>query len=323
MNEDDILEISEKGEILKRTNRKGEGPNLYRNWNPIGLGFGPNGQRIVELPFEVYSYDKNYEVLQQFRIMSPLPIRANTPFGKPPYYQSNDTTYLLVGPSNYFTATYLIHNQEGKDTLQNFYQLNMKTGDIKSVVPYADNSIYNSTENIYPELMGKSFFIDHEKNELAVVQNLDTDILIYNLPGLTLNRAIPITHSEFLTYDPLPIGTPFSDERAITLNKLSARNQKLFNLGDNTFLLQYFTGISQTEYDSRNSEEIPYVGQFDENEQRLLIFKDGKQLTQELPGIKSSLKFTLPDNKILAQEPENSDIEEEFTRFSIYQLQKN
>ncbi|SFT64949.1 hypothetical protein SAMN04489724_1407 [Algoriphagus locisalis] len=321
--EDDLLEISETGEILKRTNRKGEGPNLYGNWNPIGLGFGPNGQRIVELPFAVFSYDKNYEVLQQFRIMSPLPIRANTPFGKPPYYQNSDTTFLLVGPSNYFTATYLIHNQEGKDTLQNFYQLNMQNGNVKSVIPYAENSIYNSTENIYPELMGKSFSVDHEKNELAVVQNLDTDILIYDLPGLTLNRTIPISHSEFLTYDPLPIGTPFSDERAITLNKLSARNQKLFSFGDNTYLLQYFTGISQAEYESRNSEEDPYVGQFDENEQRILIFKDGKQLTHELPGIKSSLKFTLPDNKILVQEPENSDIEEEFTRFSIYQLQKN
>lgn len=322
-NEDDILEISEKGEILKRINRKGEGPNLYGSWNPIGLGFGPNGQRIVELPFRVFSYDENYEVVKEFGIMSPLPIRANTPFGKPPYFHSKDTTFLLVGPSNYFTATYLIHNQEGKDTLQNFYQLNMQTGSVKSVVPYTDNSIYNSTENIFPELMAKSFFVDHQNNELAVVQNLDPEILIYDLPQLTVNRNIPISYSEFLTYSPLPIGTSFSDERAIALNRLSARNQRLFNFEDQTYLLQYFTGITEAEYESRNSEDDPYVGQNDESEQRLLIFKDGKQIPQELTGIKGGLKFTLPDNKILVQEPENSDIEEEFTRFSIYQLQKN
>ena len=169
--------------------------------------------------------------------------------------------------------------------------------------------------------MGKSFFIDHEKNELAVVQNLDTEILIYDLPELAFNRSIPITHSEFTTYVPLPIGTPFSDEKAIALNRLSARNQKLFNMGDNIYLLQYFTGISQAEFDSRNSEEDPYVGQFDENEQRVVIFKEEKQHSKELKGIKGSIKFTLPNNKLLVQDPENSDIEEEFTRFSIYQLQ--
>ncbi|MDR7130441.1 hypothetical protein J2X69_002791 [Algoriphagus sp. 4150] len=323
INEDDILEISEKGQILKRVHKKGDGPGNYGNWNPIGLGFGPTEERIVELPFAVFSYDKNYEVIHKHRIMSPLPIRANTPLGRPPFYQLADTTYLLVGPSNYLTATLLIHNQEGKDTLQNFYQLNMQTGSVKSVISYEDNSIYNSTENIYPELMGKSFFADHESNEFAVVQNLDTEILIYDLPELTLSRSIQIAHSEFLTYPPLPIGTSFSDERTIVLNKLSARNQKLLNLGDKTYLLQYFTGISQAEYDSRNSEEAPYIGRFDTSEQRILIFKNGKQIPHELSGIDGSLIISLPDSKILVQEPENSELEEEFTRFSIYQLQPN
>lgn len=323
INEDDILEISENGEILNRAHKKGDGPGNYGNWNPIGLGFGPDGQRIVELPFRVMNYDKNYDVIYDNGIMSPLPIRANTPLGRPPYFQSKDTTFLLVGPSNYLTATYLIHDQEGKDTLQNFYQLNLHTGSVKSVVPYEANSIYNSTKNIYPELMGKSFFIDHENNELVLVQNLDSDILVYSLPDLSLKRTIPITHSEFKTYSPLPIGTPFSDERVVALNRLSARNQKLFNLGNNTYALQYFTGISQAEHDSRNSEEDPYLGRFDTEEQRILIFKDGKQIPQELPGIDGSLIISLPDSKILVQERENSEIEEEFTRFSIYQLQTN
>ena len=50
INEDDLVEISESGEILNRAHRKGDGPSNYGNWNPIGLGFGPEGQRIVELP---------------------------------------------------------------------------------------------------------------------------------------------------------------------------------------------------------------------------------------------------------------------------------
>ncbi|WP_339757677.1 hypothetical protein [Algoriphagus aquimarinus] len=320
LNEDDILEISENGEIINRVHRKGDGPNFYGTWNPIGLGFGPNGQRIVELPFQVISYNKDYEIEQSHRIMSPLPIRANTPLGRPPYYQKNDTTFLLVGPSNYLTATYLIHNLEGKDTLQNFYQLNMLTGRTETVVPYEANSIYNSTENIYPELMGKSFFIDLDSNELALVQNLDTEILIYNLPDLSLKRSIPIIHSEFQSYSPVPIGTPFSDENVLVLNRLAARNQKLLKLDGNTYVLRYFTGISQSEYDSRNTEEKPYIGQFDESEQRIVIFKNDKQISTELAGIKGSLILALPKNRILVQESENPDFEEEFTRFSIYQL---
>ncbi|PZX48913.1 hypothetical protein [Algoriphagus chordae] len=323
LNEDDILEISEDGAILNRAHRKGDGPDHYGTWNPIGLGFGPNGQRIVELPFQVISYNKNYEIEQSHRIMSPLPIRANTPLGRPPYYQKQDTTFLLVGPSNYLTAGHLIHNQEGKDTLQNFYQLNMQTSAVKTVIPYEENSIYNSTENIYLELMGKSFFIDHESNELVLVQDLESEILVYNLSDLSLSRSIPISHSEFIRYSPVPIGTPFSDENALTLSRLGARNQKLFNLGNYTYVLQYFTGITQAEYDSRNSEEDPYVGRFDESEQRILIFKEGKQASTELSGIDGSLVLSLPDNKFLVQERENSEIEEEVTRFSIYQLQIN
>ncbi|TXE12446.1 hypothetical protein [Algoriphagus aquimarinus] len=323
INEDDILEISEDGKILNRAHRKGDGPDLYGTWNPIGLGFGPNGQRIVELPFQVISYNKNYEIKQSHRIMSPLPIRANTPLGRPPYYQKNDTTFLLVGPSNYLTATYLIHNIEGKDTLQNFYQLNLQTGAVKTVVPYESNSIYNSTESIYSELMGKSFFIDHENNELVLVQNLDNEILIYSLSDLSLKRSIQIAHSEFKTYSPVPIGTQFPDPNVLQLSRLSARNQKLLNFGDNTYLLQYFTGISQAEYDGRNSEENPYVGPLDETEQRIIIFEGEKQISKELPGITGSLILPLPGNKILVQERENTEIEEEFTRFSIYQLQSN
>lgn len=323
LNENDILEISKGGEILKRTNKTGDGPGNYGNWNPMGLGFGPASQRIVELPFQVISYDKNYQVVYDHRIASPLPIKTSTPLGKPPYYLHNDTTLLLIGPSNYLTATYLIQNQLAKDTLQNFYQLNLQTGSVKSIVPYEGTSIYNSTENIYPELMGKSFFIDNEKNELVLAQNLDSEILIYSLPDLSLKQTIPITYSEFQTYSPVPIGTQFPDPNVLQLSRLSARNQKLLNLGDNIYALQYFTGISQAEYDSRNSEDEHYIGQFDETEQRILIFKNGKQASKELVGINGSLILSLPDNKILVQERETTEFEEEFTRFTIYQLQTN
>ncbi|MCE7055652.1 hypothetical protein LZF95_13275 [Algoriphagus sp. AGSA1] len=321
LTEDDILEISEEGEILRREHKKGEGPGLYGNRNPTGLCFGPNGQRFVELPFQIISYDQDYEIIHQQRLLSPLPIRTSTPLGRPPYFQHNDTTKLLVGPSNYISANYLIHTKEGKDTLQNFYELNLLSGAVKSVVSYEPTSIYNSTEKIYSGLMGKSFFIDHHNNELVLVHNLEKEILIYELPDFSLKRSIPISHSQFKTYSPIPLGSNPSDNNQDELGRLSAHNQKLFDMSDGFYLLQYFTGISQAEYDSRHTEEKPYVGKFDPQEQRIILFKNGKQLSPELDALDGSLIISLPDNKILVQERENTEIEEEFTRFYIYQLQ--
>lgn len=321
--DDLILEISTSGEILKRISRKGDGPNNYGNWNPIGLAFGPNHERIVELPFQVIAYDSAFTIQNAHRIMSPLPIRTNTPLGKTPYFESQDSLQLLVGPSNYLTASYLIRNQEGKDTLQNFYQLNLQSGKTKTVLPYDENSVYEKTENLYSGLMGKTFFIDHEKNELVLVQELDPEILIYQLPDLSLIKRIPIQYSEFLTHSPLPIDTPFDNPQLINLSRLSGRNRKLIHLDKDLILLQYFTGITEAEFESRNSEVSPYSGVQDASEQRILIFKEGKLLPMELPGIEGNIITSLPGNRILVQELENQEKEEEFTRFLIYQLQTN
>ncbi|WP_040302653.1 hypothetical protein [Algoriphagus machipongonensis] len=321
--EDDILEISATGKILKRVNKKGDGPGKYGNWNPMALAFGPNGQRIVELPFQVVAYDSDFNPVHSQNIMSPLPIRTNLPLGKTPYYQSEDSTFLLVGPSNYLTASHLIRDQEGKDTLQNFYKLHLQTGAAEMVIPYDENSIYSQSNNLYAGLMGKSFFIDHKSHELALIQDLDPQILIYSLPDLNFKESIPVEYSEFKVQNPVPIGTGFDNPQVTNLSRLSARNQNLLNFGDGLYLLQYFTGISDAEYESRTSEDAPYFGTQDASEKRILIFKDGKQLPMELPGISGALVTTLPDKKLLVQEPENTETEEEFTRFSIYQLQTN
>ncbi|WP_373399391.1 hypothetical protein V8V91_06600 [Algoriphagus halophilus] len=120
---------------------------------------------------------------------------------------------------------------------------------------------------------------------MVVAQELDPEILVYQLPEFTLKNSIPINYSEFLTYNPVPIGAPFDDPQAINLARLSGRNRKLINLGNGFVLLQYFTGITESEFENRNSEENPYSAVQDASEQRILIFKDGKQLPVELPGI--------------------------------------
>jgi hypothetical protein len=320
VSQNDILEISEKGEILKRINKKGDGPEAYGNWNPVGMGFGPDSLRILEFPFYVIAFDTDYNKKYEHRYISPLPIRANMPLGSPPVYSKGDSTFLLIGPSNYLSANYLTRTQEGKDTLQNFYQMHLESGAVKSILPYETSSVYSSTDLIYFERMGKTFLIDQAKNELYLLHDVETKLRIYDLENLSLKKEIPISHSEFKAYPPLPIETEFSDSRVTLLKNNSGKNMNMLQLENETVLIRYFTGLTEAEYESRNSEEEPYAPLSDPKEQRFLILKDGVQLAGELPGIAGSLVMPLPGNRILVQEPENRDREEEFTLFSIYEL---
>lgn len=321
MVDDELLEISEEGQILKRVSKKGEGPGLYGNWNPIGMGFGPNGLRIAELPFSIFAYDSTYEIAYQQRIQSPLPIRGFGPMGRTEYFNSGDSTFFLVGPSNYLSAHYLIHNEEGRDTLKNFYQLHLQSGDMKSVVPYRSESIYKQTQDIYPELMTKTFVVNHEKNELMVLHGLEDEIEVYSLPSLQLARTIPIDHSEFLLYSPVPIETASNDERLASLRLMSARNQSLIQLDESEFLIKYFTGVSEGQFAARRADDAIYSPPSDPSEQRLLLVDDNNGSTYEMESIPGTVLFGLGERKFLVIEPENSEIEEEVTRFSIYQIQ--
>ncbi|TVP44707.1 MAG: hypothetical protein EA341_16320 [Mongoliibacter sp.] len=319
--ENDILEISPDGEILKRVNRTGDGPNNMGNWVPLGLSFGPSGERVFQLPFQLLTYDKDYSQTSNIRIQSPLPVRAYIPLGKTHYFTENDQPRYLVGPTTFLSAHLLIHNEEGRDTLQNFSLLYPESGEMKSIVPYESDSYYKKTDNIYYNRMGKSFFV--EGDELVVVQNLADEILVYDLKNnFQLKKKIPIVHSAFEQYSPLPIGTPMDDSRMKELNLMAGRNDKIFSLGNQKWLLSYYQGVSPSVYEARNSEDSPFSISKSKDKFKLLVFEDGKQTAGELSPPNGRMLFGLNNNRILVLEEPSEEVEEEFTRYSIYELKK-
>lgn len=319
---DELLLISERGEILTKESKKGEGPGLYGNWNPTGMSFGPRGDIFLEFPFTVARLSRDFEILSQTRISSPLPIRTFGPMGKTPVYELQDSTYALVGPTSFLPAHYLIMNQEGKDTLQHFAQINLQSGEQKSVIPYDTESIYRQTDQVYFELMTKTFVINQEEKELAMLTGLDPKILIYDLNTLSKKSEIPLSQNNFVTYPPLPIGTPNSHPDYIQHRFYSARNQRLIHLGEQDYLVQYFTGISEAVYLSKTAQDEGYSPQQDSEFRRVKLIKDGKDHPIELPSPEGTMILGLPDKKVLVQEPNNPEKEEEVFRFSIYQLRK-
>ncbi|EKB48980.1 hypothetical protein [Cecembia lonarensis] len=320
--QNEVLEISPEGEILKRVNRTGDGPNNYGTWNPIGLSFGPDGKRVFQFPFRLITYSTDYEIVDDFRVPSPLPIRTYRPIGKTAYFKENGNTRYLVGPSAFLSAHHLIFTEEGRDTLQNFTLLKTESGETKTVLPYEEDSYYKKTDQIYYNLMAKSYFI--EGNELFLVHNLDDAIHVYDLKDdFKLLRKIPIYHSQFEKASPLPIGIAPDDPRVKNLANLPGRNRQLLNLGDNTWILTYYKGVSQAVFEARNSEEKPFSILDQEDKLSLVVFENGKQLEGELALPDGTILFALPDKKILIKEKSNEEVEEEVTRYSIYQLVKN
>ncbi|WP_194974682.1 hypothetical protein [Aquiflexum lacus] len=319
--ENDILEISPKGEILKRVNRRGDGPNNMGNWTPLGMSFGPNGERIFQLPFQLLSYDKDYNQISNLRIQSPLPVRANIPLGQTAYFLEDGKPRYLVGPTTFLSAHLLIYNEEGRDTLQNFSLLNPESGDMKSIIPYEQESYYKKTEAIYYGRMGKSFFV--EDNELIVVHNLADEILVYDInDNFALKRTVPINHSTFEKYNPLPIGTGMDDPKMKELNFMSGKNEKLLSLGNQLWILSYFQGVTPALYEANNSEDSPFSSKKVKEKQKLLVFEKGKQIPAEIQSPRGNILFAFNGNHILVSEEPSEETEEEFTRYSVYELVK-
>lgn len=319
--ENDILEISPEGEILKRVNRRGDGPNNMGNWTPLGMSFGPNGERMFQLPFQLLSYDKDYNQIANLRIMSPLPVRANMPLGRTAYFMENGQPRYLVGPTTFLSAHLLIYNEEGRDTLQNFFLLYPESGKMKSIIPYEADSYYKKSEHIYYWRMGKSFFVDG--NELVVLHNLADDILVYDIDNdFSLKRRVPITHSSFEKYNPLPIGTVMDDPKLKELNFMAGRNEKILPLGNQLWLLSYFQGVTPAFYEANNSEESPFTSKKVSEKHKLLVFEEGQQIFEEIQKPKGTVLFSFNGTYILFQDEPSEETEEEFTMFSIYELQK-
>jgi hypothetical protein len=192
---------------------------------------------------------------------------------------------------------------------------------MKSIIPYEPDSYYKKTDNIYYNLMGKSFFV--EGDELIVLQNLADAILVYDLKdNFQLKKTIPIAHSNFEQYSPLPIGTPMDDSRMKELTFMAGRNEKIISLDDQVWLLSYYQGLSPALFESRNSEENPFSISKARDKLRLLVFENGKQVDGELNPPNGRLFFGLKGNRILVQDEPSEKVEEEFTRYSIYELRK-
>lgn len=320
--ENDILEVSKMGEIIKRVNRMGEGPNNYGSWVPVGLSFGPDNTRILQMPFFLYQYDADYNLIIGKRITSPLPIRTNTPLGRTPILTRDDTALYVVGPQLFLSAHFMILTEEGRDTLKHFNVLDLNTGRQESVIPFEKEIYHPANNHLFFTLMAKSFFV--EDNKLVYLSNLDKQIRIID-PERDFKEIETVTlkHSEFKQYPPLPMGSDIGTPGYTQLQHMAGRNLGIITAGGGIWLVKYYQGLSENEFDARRVDNERYGFNDATDKIKLIVIENKKQVGAELTPPPGKIILGLGNGTILVQEPPNPEVEEEVTRYSIYRIKRN
>ncbi len=318
----DILEIAPNGDILKRVNRTGEGPNNYGRFTPISLSFGPEKTRVIEVLFDFIQYNDQYEIINKKPSPTFSRVMTQVPLVRIPFIQKADTNFFFIGPANILPVDLSVNSKEELDTLQQFTLFDPVSGVQRHVIPYDSTSIYKQTDKVYRELMGKNYFIDGE--ELVLVNGLDTSIAVHSLSDFSKTKEVPFTHADFKVYPPIAFDEDRENPAYLRLSTMAGRNEDLFNAGGGFWILRYFQGMTEPEYNRLKGEKelIYYTSPEAEHKFKLIVFHDGQQMPGELTPPPGSMVFGLGNGTVLVRDPSNPDVEEDFTHYSIYALRE-
>jgi hypothetical protein len=143
---------------------------------------------------------------------------------------------------------------------------------------------------------------------------------VYDLASRTKLRDIPFEHAAFRSYPPLPLEANPESTDYVALTQMSARNMKLIDAGAGIWLMQYFQGMSEAEYTIAKEADEDFSWLKKRDKMKIILFKEGKPIKTELDAPSGNLLFGLGEGSFLVQDPPNPDVEEEVTRYSIYQI---
>lgn len=316
---DTLMEISEQGEVLKSVYRKGDGPDTYGPRALLGLGFGENGERIVEPSMGWARYDQNWNLIDKSIVRGPLPVMTFAPLGRTQYYMQDDVPVYIVGPTAYISAHHIARVSMMKDTLKSLHTFKQDDKTQGSIIPYDLAGYSPESKTFYPEVMGKRFFIAGEK--LYLLHEVGQEIQVYDIANdFALSEKIPVNYEDFKRLDPISIETPSEDPAMKAFNYIAGRNKSFIDLGNGFWLLEYYTGISETTFEGKLAIDESYDPKNDPENLRMLLFKDGKQLDGTLPLLSKDMLVPMGDGRLLVRRPTSTEVEEEFTDFVIYQL---
>ena len=234
----------------------------------------------------------------------------------PYFYQEGSSSDLsfITNPSG--TNSYIFKKDIGNDLIEIY---DVEGGKVDRIAPVADRPmIKRFDESMRSHLYSLMYAVDRDARKLYLTTALDNDVSVYDLTSRKLVSRIKIVHDEFkilqqnsITEKDLPSHGRVS---------LGAKNHKIFLLDDGLVLLDFIREIPYGTYEKKKAEDPTYHHFQDPAFHRIILFKDGEQLTGELSlPLNGKLMAVLPGNRLLMQLV-NPDVEEDFIRYGIYRL---
>ncbi|WP_026956637.1 hypothetical protein [Algoriphagus vanfongensis] len=304
------------GKILNSHKREGEGPEDYQS-SALAMGFSPEGDVFVQTSLELVKYDTEFKMISKVK------------------FEPKSSTVIYSGPRSKFVPltrgeqiSFIVNgtnlNNRGvndipkKMDMIEYYDAGSQI--IKTIIPLSSRKVFQGIEDeVFPVNINPIFTIDSRNSNLYFTTSIDNEITVYNAINWNVIKRIPVKHEFFKALDDIPL----SESNLGPTNKppLFSRNRELLKFDSDLLGLIYIKEISEAANELRKSEEKSFWMN-DPEFQRVILFKNGIQLSGELTIPSGLIQLTLPNNRVLVKVV-NEEEELDYYLFEIWELVEN
>lgn len=302
------------GKIVISEVRRGDGPNYYSS-SALTMGFAPDGGIFVQTSTEFLEYDREFNVIKRIRYE---PKFTTVVYSGPrekfiPLSKGNEISFL-TGVSG-ISGMAMGPEVPSKVQLIEYYDPKLKS--VQSIAPLSERGVFQGYgDEKSPARINSIYELNYDENLLYLTTTIDNEITVYNPINWFVVKRIKVKHEEFQPLDDIPLRE--SNFKTVDKSGIFAENRKLLKFDSDLLGLVYVQGDSEAAYELRKSKIKPYRFQ-DPEMFRLILFKDGVQLSGEHTISSGMIEMALPNNRILVKVSEG-DEELDYFPYEIWEI---
>ncbi|MCH7402311.1 hypothetical protein ACFOUP_03570 [Belliella kenyensis] len=311
--------VNHEGKIIVQKVLVGEGPNQIATASN-SMAFSKEGEIWVQSPTEIVLFDQKLDIKARTKYQPGTNVQIYGRMEYFEYYYSQNTSSSFIFstiPSG--TSRYL----DGRDFITSHLIefLDLKRGKLFELASVSERNKFERLDKSIGSIYFPIYKIDKSNNKLFLTTSLDDEIIIYDLNSHKLELRLKIQHGEFKLLNSERISLSSLPSYKGRIN-LSSRNHKIFLLDGGKIVLDYIREIPFGIYEKKIAENPTYHHFQDPNYHRLIVFDGTKQVSEdiELP-VNNKLMTALPGNRLLFQIVD-SEVEEDFIQYVIYEVVK-
>ena len=315
----EICLVKEDGQIILSRNMQGEGPNQHAA-NLSCLGFAENGDIYAMTSVQVLRYNQNLELLEKFTY-EPMQMTTfytiSKKFNYHLKYTNQSEIIFTVNPSDVSRNNFRSSEAYQYAKLVEFYD--QKDESTKEIGLISERNITEELLGIVKGFYAPIYILNAITSKLYLTTTLDNEITIYDMNADSVSAKINIYYSDPNAIEPSKKISPQTLSKNPDGWLLSPKNHNIHKLDNGLFALEYHM-VSINPNPNQDIQEYDIDGNVYKN--RLILFDQNCQLSGDLAlPVKGIIMSSIPGNRLLVR-VENSEVEEDFTRYVIYKVMK-